>query len=148
MYRTHAGRNAQFLLRSCAMTDASPVYETALRVVMMPRDANQYGSIFGGVILSYIDQAGFIEARKHGTHRWVTVSIDQVEFVAPVQIGDVVSFRTITERTGTSSVKVRVRVEAERNATGDIVRVTEASLTMVSVNAACKPIPFNSPPTA
>jgi acyl-CoA thioesterase YciA len=122
-------------------------FHTALRVVMMPRDANQYGSIFGGVILSYIDQAGFIEARRHGTHRWVTVSVDKVEFHAPVQIGDVVSFLTLTERAGTSSVKVRIRVEAERHSTGDIVHVTEASLTMVSVNAACKPIPFNSPPT-
>lgn len=120
---------------------------TALRVVMMPRDANQYGSIFGGVILSYIDQAGFIEARRHGVHRWVTVSLDKVEFHAPVQIGDVVSFLTSTERTGTSSVTVRVRVEAERYSTGDVVHVTEATMTMVSVNAACRPIPFNSPPT-
>jgi acyl-CoA thioesterase YciA len=120
---------------------------TALRVVMMPRDANQYGSIFGGVILSYIDQAGFIEARRHGVHRWVTVSIDKVEFHAPVQVGDVVSFLTATERTGTSSVQVRVRVEAERYSTGDIIHVTEARMTMVSVNAACRPIPFNSPPT-
>lgn len=119
----------------------------ALRVVMMPRDANQYGTIFGGVILSYIDQAGFIEARRHGTHRWVTVSVDRVEFRAPVQIGDVVSFLTVTERTGTSSVKVRIRVEAERDTTGESVHVTEAALTMVAVDAACKPIPFDSPPT-
>ncbi len=122
-------------------------FHMALRVVMMPRDANQYGTIFGGVILSYIDQAGFIEARRHGTHRWVTVSVDRVEFRAPVQIGDVVSFLTITERTGTSSVKVRIRVEAERDLTGEKVHVTEASLTMVSVDASCKPIPFSSPPT-
>lgn len=120
---------------------------TALRVVMMPRDANQYGSIFGGVILSYIDQAGFIEARRHGVHRWVTVTIDRVEFHSPVQVGDVVSFLTRTEETGTSSVQVRIRVEAERYSTGDIVHVTEAHMTMVSVNAACRPIPFNSPPT-
>lgn len=120
---------------------------TALRVVMMPRDANQYGSIFGGVILSYIDQAGFIEARRHGVHRWVTVTIDRVVFHAPVQVGDVVSFLTRTEKTGTSSVQVRIRVESERYSTGDRVHVTEASMTMVSVNAACRPIPFNSPPT-
>jgi acyl-CoA thioesterase YciA len=128
-------------------TRENPKLHTALRVVMMPRDANQYGSIFGGVILSYIDQAGFIEARRHGVHRWVTVSIDKVEFRAPVQIGDVVSFLTCTERTGTSSVHVRIRVEAERYTTGDNVHVTEATMTMVSVNAAGKAIPFDSPPT-
>jgi acyl-CoA thioesterase YciA len=120
---------------------------TALRVVMMPRDTNQYGTIFGGVILSYIDQAGFIEARRHGTHRWVTASIDRVDFHAPVQVGDVVSFITSTESTGTSSVKVLIRVEAERYSTADVIHVTQARLTMVAVNAAGKSIPFNSRPT-
>lgn len=119
----------------------------ALRVVMLPRDTNQYGTIFGGVILSYIDQAGFIEARRHGTHRWVTASIQRVDFQAPVMVGDVVAFRTCTERVGTTSVDVRVLVEAERYTTGDIVTVTEARLTMVSVNAVGKPIPFNAAPT-
>jgi acyl-CoA thioesterase YciA len=121
---------------------------TALRVVMMPRDTNQYGTIFGGVILSYIDQASFIEARRHGVHRWVTASIDRVDFRAPVLTGDVVNFLTHTVRRGTSSVTVCVRVEAERYATGDTVVVTEATLTMVAVNAAGNPIPYDSPPTA
>ena len=129
------------------MSSASLTFEPALRVIMMPADSNQYGSIFGGVILSLIDQAGFIEARKHGNHRWVTVSLEEVIFHAPVQVGDVVALLTATERTGTTSVKVRVRVEAERYMTRDTVLVTEASLTMVSINAACKPIPFNSPST-
>ena len=122
-------------------------FQTALRVVMMPRDANNYGSIFGGVILSYIDQAGYIEARKHGVHRWVTASIERVDFKSPVQMGDVVSFNTATEATGTSSVKVRIRVEAERFNSGEIALVTEARMTMVAVDATCRPIPFRSPPT-
>ncbi len=122
-------------------------YITALRVVMLPRDTNQYGTIFGGVILSYIDQAGFIEARRHGVHRWVTVSVDKVDFRAPVLVGDVVTFCTATERTGTSSVKVCIRVEAERYTTGEVILVTEARLTMVSVNSKGKAIPFASTPT-
>ena len=122
-------------------------FQTALRVVMMPRDANNYGSIFGGVILSYIDQAGFIEARKHGVHRWVTASLDRVDFTAPVHVGDVVSFLTMTESTGRSSVKVRVRVESERYTSGEKVHVTDAHMTMVAVDAAGTSIPFNSPPT-
>ncbi len=121
--------------------------QTALRVVMMPRDTNQYGTIFGGVILSYIDQAGFIEARRHGQHRWVTVSIEAVKFLAPVLTGDVVSFLTCTESTGTSSVKVRVQVVAERYDTGLPITVTDAQLTMVSIDAQGASIPFKSPPS-
>lgn len=113
----------------------------------MPRDTNQYGTIFGGVILSYIDQAGFVEARRHGVHKWVTVAVDRVEFKQPVQLGDVVSFYTCTTRRGTTSVTVRVEVEAERYTSGQSVRVTEASITLVSVGPDGKPIPFASPPT-
>jgi len=120
-------------------------HDLALRVVAMPRDTNPYGAIFGGVILSYIDQAGFVEARKNGGHRWVTVAVDRVEFHAPVHVGDVVSFYTRTVRTGTTSVTVEVCVEAERYLTGDAVSVTTATMTLVAVNAAGKPIPFNSP---
>ena len=120
----------------------------ALRVVMMPRDSNVYGSIFGGVILSYIDQAGFIEARKHGIHRWLTVSIDQVDFRAPVCVGDVVSFYTSLVKKGTSSIKIRIHVEATRIASGETAHVTEAHLTMVAVDQNFKPIPFTSSPTA
>jgi acyl-CoA thioesterase YciA len=122
-------------------------WRPALRVVMLPKDANPYGNIFGGVILSFIDQAGFIEAREHGMHRWVTASIERVDFHAPCQIGDVVSFLTRTRTTGTSSVQVCVRVEAERYATHDNVLVTEALMTMVAINAAGRPIPYDSPPT-
>jgi acyl-CoA thioesterase YciA len=128
--------------------DASrPERRLALRVIAMPRDTNQYGTVFGGVILSYIDQAGFIEARRHGAHRWVTAAMDRVDFTAPVMVGDVVNLYAETERTGTKSVTVRVEVESERYLTGDCVPVTSATLTMVAVNAAGRPIPFNAPPT-
>lgn len=120
----------------------------ALRVVTLPRDTNQYGTVFGGVILSYIDQAGFVEARRHGVHRWVTAAMDRVEFKQPVHMGDVVGFYTRTERLGTSSVTVRVEVDAERHVSGEVVHVTEATLTLVSVDPTGRPIPFKSPPTA
>lgn len=114
----------------------------ALRVVMMPRDTNHYGTIFGGVILSYIDQAGFVEATRHGSHKWVTVALDRVEFKQPVFVGDVVNFYAITVRAGTSSVTVKVEVEAERAGSGTHVPVTEASIVLVSVGPDGKPIPF------
>ena len=120
---------------------------TALSVLMMPRDSNIYGTIFGGIILSYIDQAGFVEARRHGVHRWITASMDRVDFKKPVFIGDVVRFITHTSKTGRSSVEIEITVESERYLTGDKVVVTKATMTMVSVNADGKSIPFNSPPT-
>ncbi|MCH2146372.1 MAG: acyl-CoA thioesterase [Phycisphaerales bacterium] len=120
----------------------------ALSVVMMPRDANAYGSIFGGIILSYIDQAGFIEARKHGVHRWVTASMDRVDFEKPVYVGDVVRFYTNTIKTGTKSVSVEVTVIAERFDNNQQVEVTKAELTMVSIDADGNTIPFLSSPTA
>lgn len=113
----------------------------------MPKDTNQYGTIFGGVILSYIDQAGFVQARRHGQHRWVTVAIDRVEFKQPVHLGDVVNFYARTARAGRTSVTVDVEVEAERYTTGDTVPVTVASLVMVSVDSTGRAIPFASPPT-
>ncbi len=123
----------------------APDRRLALRVVTMPKDTNQYGTIFGGVILSYIDQAGFVEARRHGVHRWVTVALDRVEFKQPVQLGDVVVFYTTTSRAGTTSVTVKVEVEAERYLTGKTVAVTEASVTLVSVGRDGRPIPYSSP---
>jgi acyl-CoA thioesterase YciA len=124
----------------------------ALRVITMPKETNQYGTIFGGVILSYIDQAGFVEARRHGSHRWVTAAMDRIEFKAPVGVGDVVNFYTSTVRRGTRSVTVRVEVEAERYLAGagggdggQTVPVTGAVLVMVSVGADGKPIAFDSP---
>lgn len=108
----------------------------------MPKDTNQYGSIFGGVILSYIDQAGFVEARRHGVHPWVTVALDKVEFKRPVQLGDVVSFYTQTVREGTTSVTIRVEVEAERYTSGESVPVTEARITLVCVGEDGQPVPF------
>lgn len=116
----------------------------ALRIVTLPRDTNHYGTIFGGVILSYIDQAGFVEARRHGRHRWVTAAMDRVEFIAPVHLGDIVSFFSRTVRLGTKSVTVEIEVEAERHDTGEIVRVTAATLTMVSVDESGAPIPFRA----
>ena len=120
---------------------------TALSVIMMPRDANVLGTIFGGIILSYIDQAGFVEARRNGIHRWVTASMDKVDFEKPVFVGDVVRFITKTVKTGRTSVSIEVVVEAERFNSGNRVVVTTATLTMVSVDEHGKSIPFDSPST-
>jgi acyl-CoA thioesterase YciA len=109
---------------------------------MMPRDTNAHGTIFGGVILSYIDQAGAIEARRQGCHLMVTVSMDKVVFHQPVQVGDLVSFWTETLRIGRTSITTRVVVEAIRNGSDDRVTVTEAQVVYVNVGHDRKPRPI------
>ncbi|MEM1329180.1 MAG: acyl-CoA thioesterase [Planctomycetota bacterium] len=128
-------------------TTGDPPRNLALRVVMMPRDTNPYGTIFGGVILSHIDQAGFVEALRHGCHRWVTASIERVDFKAPVHLGDVVNYYATTTRIGTTSVTVKVEVDAERSDTRASERVTEATITLVAVSPEGTPIDFRSAPT-
>ncbi|HJQ37711.1 MAG TPA: hotdog domain-containing protein [Thermoanaerobaculia bacterium] len=115
--------------------------EPAIRVLMMPRDTNAHGTIFGGVILSYIDQAGAIEARRQGCQLMVTVSMDKVVFHEPVFVGDLVSFWTETLRIGNTSITTKVAVEVIRNYTQRVV-VTEAVVVYVNVGDDRKPKPI------
>ena len=114
----------------------------AIRQVMMPRDTNAVGTIFGGVILSQIDLAAAIEAHKHHPSRVLTVSMDKVEFKAPVCVGDLVSFYTTTSRVGRTSITIHVSVWAQRRFGGGAVEyVTEAEVTMVAVDKDNRPTP-------
>jgi acyl-CoA thioesterase YciA len=110
--------------------------DAAIRLTMMPRDTNAYGTVFGGVILSYIDVAGGVEAVRHTKHeRFVTVAMQEVRFHEPVFIGDLVSFYAETIRIGNTSITVHVEVEAERFGNkGQRVKVTEADVTFVAIN--------------
>lgn len=116
--------------------------DLSLRVTMMPRDTNVHGTIFGGIILSYIDQAGAVHVRRHGCHNVVTVALDKVVFHEPVYVGDVVSFHTRTLSTGRTSVRVRVTVEAARYATNAVITVTEADVVYVNVDTERRPMPL------
>jgi acyl-CoA thioesterase YciA len=112
---------------------------------MMPRDTNALGTIFGGIILSYIDQAGAVEALRYTTGRLVTVAMREVEFHAPVFVGDLVSLHTETVRLGRTSITVRVVVEAERRSRGaGRVKVTEAEVVYVHVDENNRPIPIEN----
>jgi acyl-CoA thioesterase YciA len=111
---------------------------------MMPRDTNAHGTIFGGVILSYIDQAGAIEARRQGSRFMVTVSMDKIVFHEPVYVGDLVSFWTETLRIGTTSITTKVVVKANRPSapSAAAVLVTEAQVVYVNLDENRKPIPI------
>jgi len=128
---------------------------TAIQVVMMPRDTNPHGTIFGGVILSYIDMAGAIAARREvpmkggdASAMFVTVAINRVEFKQPVLVGDVVKFQTVPVRFGRTSVTMHVNVIAERGA--ELIPVTEAEVVYVRVDPSTlerRPIPILPPAT-
>jgi len=118
--------------------------EPTLRVTMLPRDTNGRGTIFGGVILSHIDLAGGIAAARQAQRNFVTRAMRAVEFIAPVYVGDVVSFYASVLRVGNTSVTVTVDVEAERAQEPDRrVKVTAAEVIYVAVDQAGKPIPLN-----
>jgi len=107
----------------------------AIQVVMMPRDTHPYGTIFGGLILSYIDQAGAIGARREVIRAGgkppvlVTVAVNRVEFKQPVHVGDVVRFLTRVVRRGRTSITMQVNVEVDRGA--EVLQVTEAEVVYV-----------------
>jgi acyl-CoA thioesterase YciA len=116
----------------------------AIKVLLLPKDTNVFGTIFGGVILSNIDLASAVEARKAAPHRYVTKAMREVEFHAPVHLGDIVSFYTETVRVGRTSITVRVEVEAERwrSPTAERVKVTEAEVVLVAVDDLGRPMPI------
>lgn len=131
------------------MTDTSPEKtsqtprQPAIRVVMMPRDTNALGTIFGGIILSYIDQAGAVEAHRHARSRLVTVAMREVEFHQPVFVGDLVSFYAEATRLGNTSITVKIVVEAERRTSGGKrVLVTQAEVVYVQVDKDNRPKPL------
>ncbi|MBI4264854.1 MAG: acyl-CoA thioesterase [Acidobacteria bacterium] len=127
----------------------------AIKLVMLPKDTNALGTIFGGVILSNIDLASAVEARTVAPHRYVTKAMREVEFHEPVFLGDIVSFYTETLRIGRTSITIRVSVEAERWGAlgarpglgyGERVKVTEAEVVLVAVNDQGRPVPIRPEP--
>lgn len=120
------------------MEPANECRYLAIKVVMMPRDTNPYGTIFGGVILSQIDLAGAVGAHHqiHAAgwpeHPLVSVGMNRVEFHRPVLVGDIVSFWTRLVRVGRTSITMHVDVEADRQ--GEIVHLTEAEVSYVAVD--------------
>lgn len=133
-----------------AASEAIPAYPRdqipSIRRLMLPRDTNAFGTIFGGVILAEIDLAAAVEAHRHHSGRLVTVAMDGVVFRAPVHVGDLVSFFTETMRIGRTSIRVKIRVWAEgRFSAGIQVFVTEAEATLVAVDERGSKVPVERP---
>jgi acyl-CoA thioesterase YciA len=117
--------------------------EPSIRVIMMPKDTNAHGTIFGGVILSYIDQAGAVEAKRHGAAFLVTVAMREVVFHEPVYVGDLVSYYTRLVRIGRTSITISVEVFSQPGeGLGNRVKVTEAEVTYVNLDKNRRPVPI------
>jgi acyl-CoA thioesterase YciA len=123
--------------------------ELVLKVIPMPADCNANGDIFGGWVMAQVDLAGAVLPARYTRGRQVTVAVNQFIFKQPVRVGDILSFFASVTRIGRTSVTVQVEVFAEHfHKQGKYVKVTEASLTYVSVDEAGKPRPIAQPDTA
>lgn len=113
--------------------------EPVIRITAMPADANAYGDIFGGWLMSLMDMgAGLIAARRsHG--RAVTVAMDGVQFHLPVKVGDEVSVYGELLRVGRSSMTIAIEAWRRHRHEEEAVKVTEARFTFVAVDDSGKP---------
>ncbi len=116
---------------------------SAIKVLLLPKDTNAFGTIFGGAMLSHIDLASAVEASKTAQLRFVTKAIREVELHAPVLVGDLVNFFTETLRVGRTSITVKVPVEVERwsGRLRECVNVTETEVILVAIGPDGRPTP-------
>ncbi len=117
----------------------------SIKLVMLPKDTNSLGNIFGGVILSNIDLAAAVHAKRVAPLRYVTKVMHEVEFIAPVKVGDAVSFYTETVKVGNTSITIKVLVQVERGiGKTEQIKVTEAEVVMVAVDKEGTPIAIDN----
>lgn len=122
-------------------------WNLSIRTSLLPKATNQHGTIFGGVILSYLDMAGAIEAKRLCGQEVVTVAMKEVIFKEPVYVGDLVSFYTRIAATGRTSITTEIMVIATRETTrGDQVMVTDAHVTYVAIDKQRKAMAFQPHP--
>ena len=108
---------------------------------MLPSDANPSGNIHGGEIMKIIDSCAGVAAARHARRRVVTARIDELSFLAPVLVGDVVTARASVNDVGGTSLEVGVRVEAENVVSGEARHVASAYLVFVALDERGRPVP-------
>ena len=119
-----------------------PRGEPILRVVPRPGDINANGHIFGGWVLSQMDIAAGIVASRRAQGPVATVAIEAMEFIAPILLHDIISVYATIERTGRTSMGIRIEVVAERNRGTERVKVTEGLFTFVALGEDNRPRPI------
>ena len=109
--------------------------------LMMPHMANNHGNVFGGVILSLVDRVGAVAATRHARQPCVTVSMDRVEFLEPIHLGELVTAKASVNFVGRTSMEVGVRVEAENMITGQRRHTNSCHVTYVAIDDNGRPVP-------
>ncbi len=119
--------------------------DPAIRVVAMPKDANPDGDVFGGWLLSQMDIAGYIPARKYAQMRLVTVAMDNINFHHPVLVGDCLECYSFIEKIGRTSIRVKVEAYVDRFSGGEKLKVTEGNFVYVAIDQNRRPAPVPKP---
>ena len=122
-------------------TEAAPRGELTVRLIAMPDDTNANGDIFGGWVLSQMDQAGGIAAVERAQGRVVTVAIDAMTFIRPVRVGDVLCVYTAIDKVGRTSMKLHIEAWAQRFRSHLREKVTDATFTFVAIDDEGRPRP-------
>ena len=125
-----------------ASVDGAPRGALTVRIIAMPADTNANGDIFGGWVLSRMDQAGGIAGVERARGRVVTVALDAMQFIRPVRVGDVLEVYTVVESIGRTSMKVHVEAWAMRFQTHLQEKVTDATFTFVAIDDTGRPRPI------
>lgn len=120
--------------------------ELVVRVVAMPADTNPSGDMFGGWLVSQLDLAAWVKARKLTAHRLVTVAIDNIVFHKPVFVGDCLLCYAEVERVGNTSITIRVDAQVERAGSLEVEQVTEGRFVYVAIGEDYQPVPIESRP--
>ena len=123
-------------------TALQPRGRLTVRTIAMPADTNANGDIFGGWVMSQMDQAGGIAGVERAQGRVVTVRVDAMNFIAPMRVGDVLEVYTEVERVGRTSMQIHIEAFAERFRTRHREKVTDATFTFVSVDDDGRPRPI------
>ena len=124
------------------LSDAHPIGDLTVRTIAMPADTNANGDIFGGWVLSQMDQAGGIAGVERAQGRVVTVAVDAMTFIRPVRVGDVLCVYTRIGRVGRTSMKIHLEAWARRFQTQFREKVTEATFTFVAIDEVGRPRPI------
>jgi acyl-CoA thioesterase YciA len=134
------------MTKSMSSSEEEPRGELTVRLIAMPSDTNANGDIFGGWVLSQMDQAGGIAAAERANGRVVTIAIEALKFIRPVKVGDVLCVYTAIDHHGRTSMKVHVEAWAKRFRTHRREKVTDATFTFVAIDDAGRPRPVRPEP--
>ena len=123
--------------------------QVVMHELVLPNDTNLLGNVLGGRVMHLMDMCAAMSAYKHARTAVVTASVDQLDFLAPVKMGDIMILKSSVNYTGKSSMEVGVRIESENPKTGSIYHTSSAYLTFVSLNDNGKPqgVPMVNPET-